>query len=116
VLVALFGEPGTPQEIGRRRAAANQFKRGAQLSGITLAAQAERIRLAHERYPQHFRGAALTPHALVNHLSELTHAGYRERPPELRREVVQRVTHYASRRVERSIWDVADATEREAGG
>ena len=58
----------------------------------------------------------VTPHALVSHLGELTGDAFSKRPPRVRREVVQRATQYASQRVERNIWAVADATEREAGG
>ena len=115
VLAELFGPPGTPRERSTRQAAANQFKSGARDAGISLSDQADRIRLAYRRYCESF-DAVVTPHALVNHFGELVSDQHARRPTRLKRERVQRVTQYASQRVERDWSVIVNDADRDAGG
>jgi hypothetical protein len=92
------------------------FRDGAKRIGLSDEEQAERIRQAHENYAERMPADATeTPKALANHLTALVRP-LAPRAPKVRREVVQRVTQYGSRRVERPFGELIDDAEREVGG
>lgn len=115
VLRELFGEPGSPVERRQLQTAANQCKAGARDAHISLVDQADRLRVAYQRACEAW-DFDVTPLALAKHLGRLSSEQYGRRPTRVRREVVQRVTQYASRRVERSFSAEMDDAEREVGG
>jgi hypothetical protein len=114
-LAGIFGEPSTRSEREARNKNCKDFKTELERLGLSEAEQAARIWEAHENYAERMGDATETPFALAKHLTALVRP-VAPRGPRVRREVVQRVTQYASKRVERSFSELIDDAEREAGG
>jgi hypothetical protein len=116
VLVSIFGEPSTQPERDKRNAACKQFKTELARLGMTEEEQAARIWQAHENYAERMPPDTFeTPFALASNVSALVRP-VPPRGPRVRREVVQRVTQYASRRVEQDWSELIDEAEREVSG